>query len=591
MNFFKQIISEAKHMLSSKFILISALVIMFIICAVGPVLTYVTENLLSSGGYYGGGYSVSIGPNGEIYESYGSSYSSEGTQLTWELEYLNDEIGRLNNEGEAYFENADSVKYAIELTDELITFFTAADNVIKSDEDYRMNSVYSLRNTVADNYVLEFLLSGEEYDEDVFTQAMEYSGGYNYQVFKDLTTAELQETYDKNITKLNLFYEMLETNDFAVYVELKKISYTDDIEHYKEQIETMEENIIKDPSQEEFLAENIEYLELNIRQIETSDIPELDYRLEHNIIPGDGSWQDSALDSKSRSESDIEYLTTVGRLTEEEFYEDQYSSNQYDSYQDYINSLDKQVVDAEYDLLVAQSSLEADKPDMKFVDGSSRAQVNGVLSSSMLIGIFGILVGGYSIATEFQSGTVRLLMIRPRLRLKVIISRFIAGLALTYILYFLIFFVMILVKGFTHGFDDYMYPNYTASGEVNFFIMLLERMMISSLSILFSYVLAFATSAIIKNIAVAIIVPTIVLMGSSIAMAFILGLGNVEFLAFTPIPYMAMSDFFAEYSMITSLIANGMPLSLGLGAAVLLIYGAILFAISLFTFKKHDITN
>ncbi len=396
--------------------------------------------------------------------------------------------------------------------------------------------------------------------------------------------ARLEEALDN-------FDKLMVDNDFSVYVDIMKLQYENNIQSNLDRIETLEADIINDPSQEEYISDEIDRLLSDNLAIEQTQIPELDYRLEHNIIYNDGTWQDEALSSKTNSQRQI-LESDLYKMTEEQFYEDQWNVDRYGTYQAYEESIEQSLQEAEFDLFVAESSLNSNKPDMEFVEDGARQGSYEIFSFGMIIMMFGVLIGGWVIASEFQSGTVRLLMIRPRTRLKVMFSKFIAGIALIYVLYFAVFIISLITQGFTKGFSDFMYPNYTASGEINFFIMFIGHFFAISTAFVFIYTLGFAASVIIRNIAVAIILPIIIMFGSTILMAFLTSRPPFDLIAYTPLPYMSMQDFFGEsYTITGQLIEKGVPLSIELGMVVLLVYSAILIAIAAVVFKKHDITN
>jgi uncharacterized Ntn-hydrolase superfamily protein len=84
-------------------------------------------------------------------------------------------------------------------------------------------------------------------------------------------------------------------NDFSKYIELRIEQENKAIADLKEQIAIQEQEIIKNPSQEEVINEMIEELKRNIASIEENTIPILELRLEKNIIPGEDNWQNRAL--------------------------------------------------------------------------------------------------------------------------------------------------------------------------------------------------------------------------------------------------------------------------------------------------------
>ena len=120
--------------------------------------------------------------------------------------------------------------------------------------------------------------------------------------------------------------------------------------------------------------------------------------------------------------------------------------------------------------------------------------------------MFAVLLVGWAIASEFQHGTIRLLMIRPKTRTKILMAKFIAALTLSLAVYVLGSLLNLITNGILFGFSDYAYPNYTISGDVNFFAYYVPKLLACTVSIIFAFAVAFMLSVVIKNVAVAIAV-------------------------------------------------------------------------------------
>ncbi len=566
MNFIKQITAEMKNMIHSKFIIISASII-FLLITIVPTLFATVINNTFGGPFYGGVY----------YESYGMNIDWEIENLEMSLEYAGQDL------------SAEQLKYLTAYVDELLAFYEKYQDAFE-EESYITNMIYEPAARVGENFILD-LEPG--YDPEELKMGLSYVY-YNDEFINSLpekTDAELQAMYDENLNIINLYDELVTSREVGKYVEIQKIFINERIENYVEQIEVLEASIIENPENEEVFSSQIDDMNANIRQMQEIQIPTLDYRAENNIAPNDGSWQDGALNAAESARYNIEY--SQNPMSEDAFNNDPWMVQQYQTYDDYLKENEIIIQNAQLDLKIAQDSIDSGKPDMSFVEDGARVKTQSTLSATMFIAVFGILVGGWAVASEFQSGTIRLLMIRPRTREKVFISRFIAGLVLTFLLFLSVFVFNTLLNGFIYGFGDYAFPNYTGSGEINFFVMLIGQFFATSTALIFFYVLSFFASSIFKNMAVAIILPTLCLVGGAIFMAFLTQLPLVQFLSFTPIPYISMENFFLESSgyVIDNLITKGMMLSVSLGAAVMLVYSAILFVISMITFKKLDITN
>ncbi len=579
MNFFKQIFAETKKMLRSKFILISGILVVAFVVGGVPLMELITNNMYGS--YYPGGM--------ETVTIDGVDYENEN-QLTWELSWLLDQQEYMTNA----FQDTETLKLAEEINNRLIDFYSTYAPLITGQDDYRSWMSYEMSEAIKDIFVIENL-SEDETEILRLTEAISFIG-YNLDeitIFSEMTEVERAERISELEMTLSDYDRLVVENDFSAYVDLQKRNLSNEIEDAYVRIETLEQDTIEDPSQEQYVSQEIRYLETRIKDIEENQIPELDFRLENNIAINDGSWQDEALSEITNNNSNILYAEN-NTMTEEEFFQDNWQVEQYGTYEAYLESVEKDIQDAQFNILVAQSSLDSGKPDMKFVPDGSRAKLYGQFTSSFLVAVFGVLIGGWVMASEFQVGTIRLLMIRPRTRTKVLLSRFLAGLLLVLAVYFLVFFLSFIVSGFSGGFSDYFYPNYTASAEIPFFVAFSGHFFAVFTNMVFAYSLSFALSTIVKNIAVSVVVPTIALIGSAILIQFLTMYPPIDILSFTPLPYIGtLHNFFdgQRWGPVQQLMDKGMSLSLELGVVMLLLYSAIFVVICGIVFRKKDITN
>jgi ABC-type transport system involved in multi-copper enzyme maturation permease subunit len=104
-------------------------------------------------------------------------------------------------------------------------------------------------------------------------------------------------------------------------------------------------------------------------------------------------------------------------------------------------------------------------------------------------------------------------------------------------------------------------------------------------------------SMLVKNIAVSIAIPVIAFVGCYLLMDVLKSSRVIEWIAYTPIPYVNLSAFYMPYKYIhqatsaIQLINRGVPLSDIYGIILLLVLSAVCVLVSIFTFRKRDITN
>ncbi len=574
MNFFKQIQIEFKYLRKRKFIMIFA-AIMLILGFIGPVITAITSKSDDNFGMYGGGY----------YGDFTEDITVDGVTISPTNPFYG-EIYHITQDVPMMLESltAEEKPYAEEIMQLQTEFYVEYAQEVTNYEDYRIELIYSAQPLIAENYVLQ----ADPSNITSFTTAVN-SVAYVEELEKllALTKEEKALKLEENEELLQGIEQAVLGDDFQVFCDNMIEMNLQQIESYERQIEVQEEAMVANPDLEQSGGIEITRLENEIVRIQDTLIPTWEYRKEKNLMPNEDGWENNALGEVEMTM----YRISEEPMIEEIYLQDPYMQEVYGSYASYLKGVEKEKVEAQNDLTIAQKSLETGNPDMKFVRDGARNAVNGNLMYSLVVSFFAILIGGFTIANEFQSGTIRLMMIRPTTRWKVYASKFIAGLLLAICVYFIGMLLNIIINGILLGFGDYGYPNYTATGEVNFWGMILMRTLICMFSIIAFYAIAFGFSALIRNVAVAIIIPSAVLFGGSILNSILLYTSFVEYLPYTPLPYIFLYQFYSEYGIVDVFREKGIDINTGIGVIMLLFIAALFFVIGLLSFKKKDITN
>jgi ABC-2 type transport system permease protein len=599
MGFIKQIGIEFKNILRVKFLLIFGILVLAL-SVVAPVLGVIEQNSENSGG--GGGY-YPLAVSARSYVAKDIYYPGgqepiiiDGVTIEpdnpyyWNIQSLNEQIQSANSN---MFAEQGSLDLWISMSEAQLNYYVRLAKHIKEYQDYRVDLTWDTQ-ALIEKFIYENVSTAAP---DALREVVGWYMGIDEETFKekyvDISAEERLAALDAIDQKLETLFDVVENNNFPQYIALRIRQENDNIKNYEDQIEIFEKDIIEHPEQEDGLNEQIGYLQKEIDMIRDNNIPILEYRLTHNIVPYDyDQWQNSALDDITNNRRQLQYTT---KMTEEQFNQDQWTAVQYGSYANYVAAVDAQIAKLENSIIIADNSLKAEKPDMKYVPGGARSITVSFLAFSIAVALFGVLTGGWLMASEFQMGTIRLLMIRPKTRLKVLMSKFLAGLALCLAIYLAGTIVNIVLNGICFGFDDFAFPNFTVTGEVGFFGYYIPKLLACIVPIVFVYCVSFMLSVLVKNIAVAIAVPAVCLVGCILVMfalyMFSVSLPVMKVLAFTPIPFIQMYAFFTANSPVSMMIQNGAPVSLAYGIILLIVLSAVCTAVSALVFKNRDITS
>ena len=517
----------------------------------------------------------------------------EGVTITadnpfyWNLNSLVQEKAAMETD-KTRFSSPDVLDLALGMLDAETKYYASFAQYITKQTDYRLDLAWRGADNLYDKYIYEH----NDVEQSKLIEATSIRKGLDPEAFKkkyiSITPEEKLAAIDKLDDTLNTLYNVVKNNDFPKYIDLRIAQENDQIKSINEQIDIQEKAIIDNPSQEENINFIIEDLRRQIARSEKNVIPMLQFRLNKNIVPGENIWQNIAISDIENSQDQLLYTTI---LSEEKFNKDSGMIQQYGNYRNYQSKMQAQIDQLNNTVLIGQNSLNAEKPDMKYVPNGARNKTVQFLGFSILVALFGIFLGGWLIASEFQQGTVRLLMIRPKTRVKILMSKFIAALVICLALYIAGSLINLIVNGICYGLTDFAYPNYTVSGEINYFLYYLPKFFACMVPIIFAFAVAFMLSTLVKNVAVAIAVPVACYILSAIVMNMFSYSSSIEYLAYTPIPFIDISAFFIPYTSVWQIMQRGITLSLPYGIIMLLVLAAICTFVSIIVFKKRDITN
>ena len=620
MAFLRQVKFEIRNILRSRFLLIIAILTVLISMLV-PALDYFGQRRYQNNGSDGPIVYASerlgmtaatvIYPGGkDIYQDYGSRgepITIDGKTINnnhpfyWNVENMLMEK-RMFSDNQGQFSSPAVLDLTIQLIDSELNYIMAFTPYITGHGDYRMSMVFNTLNVVHQKFYLE--------NSDQELKVLEEIANHRKTSvdptlikanFKDLSPTDRQAALDKAQEQLEQAQKIVVNNDFPLYIDLEIKLQQDQIKGLEENIAIQEAAIIANPEQEENLNQIIKDLKHQIENIKTNRIPILEYRLQKMIIPGTDSWQNNALNDLENNRNQLQYYIDALKLTEEEWNEQQrggggvkplpgyygYPEQNRETYKDYIAGVQKNLDATNLTIAVAQQSLDTERPDMRYVRNGARSKTNSFLWYSTVVMMFGIMLGGWLIASEHQQGTIRLLMIRPKTRTKILLAKFTGALAVWIAVDLIASFANMLFNGIFFGFGDFAFPNYTIGGEISFLAYYLPRLAACALPILFLFTLSFLLSVVVKNTAVSVGLPIVAYVVGFIFLGMFSYRASPAWLQYTPVPYLQMPSLVGG----TDIMGLARNLSLTTGILLLLGYSLVNVIISIVVFKKRDIVN
>jgi ABC-2 type transport system permease protein len=232
-------------------------------------------------------------------------------------------------------------------------------------------------------------------------------------------------------------------------------------------------------------------------------------------------------------------------------------------------------------LNVDQYRLEHNKPP---TDRSLWGGVLNAVSLISLVTIFTVVIAADSVAGEFSGGTIKMLLIRPVSRSKILLSKYIATFAFSVLLLVVLFGSSFLISGMLEGFRDVGAPYiYAASDgivhEVNMVGHLLSTYGYQCIELIMIVSVAFMISTVFRS--------------SSIAIAFSIGMLFLGYAIGAFLTNYSWTKYYLFSNIDLTQYLNGSPriagMTLQFSIIVLICYFLIFNVLSWGVFKKRDV--
>ncbi len=370
----------------------------------------------------------------------------------------------------------------------------------------------------------ELFFNIDEFDINMFN---EYLG---------MSKDELQNIIDSKNKESKELYDSVIKNDYLVYLGKNINSSKEEIKNLKSTIKISEDEVKKNPNNKNYVT-SVENSKIQLDALEKR-LKATEYRYNNKIPYDNKNWKNNTIrDIANRIDENGERL-----LSETEF--TQYNSAEIAkgyTYEEYQKDYEKKTKSIEQAIALDWYSLENDIPQVKF-DNDIRNSVDRTYLMYVSVAIIlCIIIGGGIVSSEYSTGTVRLLMIRPVSRWKILFSKLISVFIIGYGVLLTTVILNIISSGIVNGFGGLATKVISFSGETivkqNFVISIIPKLLFSSISLIFIIALVFAISTIIKNTALAVGLTTVAYLGSSVATMIMASLG-MRWVGKTILPYM-----------------------------------------------------
>lgn len=284
----------------------------------------------------------------------------------------------------------------------------------------------------------------------------------------------------------------------------------------------------------------------------------------------------------------------------------------YKTYEDYVKEMESRNAQLDEALSIAKYSLENNIPLPECSEDSVRDNFNSdALMMVKVAAVLMVFIAGTTLYNEYNSGSIRLLLIRPKSRSKILLSKLITVLIYGAAAIIFSMIVVLMLDFMLHKDRDMTVPYLIMSrgGEIKQIAPILftsVKVLAETFSLLLIVILVFSVSAIFARCGILALALGVMMVNmNTITQALSIELnGHMRgILKYTVLPYADLSGYFgnsvANYSnggesMLGVLFGTAMShseFSGVFGAALIAVHIAVFLVIAFRFFKKKEIKN
>lgn len=313
--------------------------------------------------------------------------------------------------------------------------------------------------------------------------------------------------------------------------------------------------------------QELQSIEIAIKNAEI-DKEVAQYRFDKDIKYGNDYRNDALRKYQSAAKNVIEYESMTKNL-------------EYGEKQEYNSNL----ADKEMNKYIIENNVDINKQN----------DVRGILENffseyGLFIIVMIVMIAGTIVSEEFNKGTIKLLLVKPYGRNKILLSKFITVLIMIVFSIVAIIIMELLIGGIVFGYDSLSIPileyNFETQSleSINIFTYLGIEIMTQLPKLLLLATLAFACSTLFTNSALAITIPLLGYMSADIINMLAIQY-KVQFMKF----FVSLNWDFQEYLFGNLPKMEGM--TLGFSVVMCILYFVAMLIPTFIAFKKKNIKN
>ena len=460
--------------------------------------------------------------------------------------------------------------------------------------DWREKEIENYRNVSSNLAAIEFVLEG--YEKDIVLENLQDNDSNEVEKYFNMTLAKKKEIEANFIAEKEKIKNIILNNDYIAHTQEEINRTNSQIAQLNSCISEYEKLMKKNPTDEAGKAKLLELekkskdAKIRIPQLQ-QDIAVMKFRFDNKIDYDLNNWKNNSIQQIENELIELRYP-----MLDEKQYSSQASLEGVEmTYDEYVKNFNKKREVTINQIKELWYGLENNIPVLNQIKDARSVLDGGYEIFVVLAVIMVIIIGGGIVATEYSKGTIRLLLIRPVSRWKILLSKLLAVLIVGIGVVFIGIATLYISTGVVFGFETYKTPLLdTINGSIvhlSYIKFLLSKIMISCSSLVFIATLVFLISTVAKNTALAVAISMMLYLGAVPATDMLISLKQTWIIS-TFIPYINVSYLRLIPSTQQMLSQSfGMQLEYTQGAIQLILISIVMLLITFITFIRRDVKN
>lgn len=436
-----------------------------------------------------------------------------------------------------------------EVSDENVNYLTSEIQSLNPNNPDDLDSYIELKSQL--DYI-DFL---KEYDNNSWQRNVIVEEGRNiiYEIVDQKYRTKNDEALASAEAKLEDMKSKLENDDWRSFVKEKKLLYESELANLETSIIS-----ITDKNAREEMQKDIETKKIMLYS--------LDYRLDNDVSYAESYLNTAIFEYENSRIEKLSYNTENMSKAEE---------------QEYNNLLEIEALN--------KYSLD-NKVDLRAYSNAHNAFASVIGDNLIFFAIFIIMIAGAIVSEEFNKGTIKMLLVRPYQRWKILASKYLTCLIMLVIGIVVIIGGQFVIGGIVYGFDSYNIPAIVYDFSQNSIIEIsMLKYHLLNLGAVLPYLLllmtlAFTISTVFTSTSLAITLTFLTMFFSEMINVLIIN-NSVKVLKFFPTMCWDLSSFLFGRTPLFEYT------SLKLCITMDIIYLVLMLFISFFIFKRKNVKN